>query len=114
MASTVLSPCPFCGHQNAAVVMKHGVPFLWAECVTCGARGPDCDNEPAAERSWNKRAPDSKSIAELTRPPVPSERSGNEQLEDDFRAAMRMVWGLAILQAGSLIAIWTLVFEFMK
>jgi Lar family restriction alleviation protein len=56
MKKNGLLHCPFCGYPDSVVTEKPGVAFVWVECQTCGARGPDCDNEDAAEAAWNSRA----------------------------------------------------------
>lgn len=35
-----LEPCPFCGSEEVIVRNTH-TPSYWAECMNCGAKGPN-------------------------------------------------------------------------
>lgn len=58
MKNTKLKKCPFCGDENAAVseTTIDGVVTAFATCPACGAKGPACSMDKAAEtaaKAWN-------------------------------------------------------------
>jgi Lar family restriction alleviation protein len=55
-------PCPFCGHNRLAIINAHGSRYAAAECMECGARGPeihqstkDIYSSVKIIESWNTR-----------------------------------------------------------
>ena len=64
--SEELSPCFFCGHDEARVIAvdevtdagceEATVPLYAANCPYCGARGPMALSEDEAVAAWNRRA----------------------------------------------------------
>jgi DNA repair exonuclease SbcCD ATPase subunit len=81
-----LEPCPFC--EGASPTLGH--EWEWPEvsdmalhhviCPTCKARGPICDTEAAARRSWNHRAEADRLTARATAAEAEVERLRSESL----------------------------------